>query len=144
MTDFPVHSVCRKRKYARLKPLDIIFGRSLLSLSEFPPQATLEILDKFAGPNMDSVRNKSAYLAGVMKRYKRDEPQDPTRGGPPYERPASIPANLSRDELLDYLAPVARRGALLFYKHNVRIAMQYSRDVVGFDCVRFVCGFLCF
>jgi hypothetical protein len=35
-------------------------------------QGTLEILDQFNGQNMDQVRNKSAYLAGVMKRYKRD------------------------------------------------------------------------
>eukprot|EP00976_Prorocentrum_cordatum_P039918 810862-Prorocentrum_minimum.AAC.2 len=47
-------------------------ARSLAALSEFTPKGTLEILDQFASPNMDQVRNKSAYLAGVMKRYKRD------------------------------------------------------------------------
>jgi len=50
---------------------------SLLSLANIGVgslvfQGTLEILDQFNGQNMDQVRNKSAYLAGVMKRYKRD------------------------------------------------------------------------
>ena len=40
-------------------------------LAAFPAGTALEILDEFAGSDMRFVRNKSAYLAGVMGRFRK-------------------------------------------------------------------------
>lgn len=50
------------------------------SLSEFPDSVGVQILEHFADADMRSVRNKSAFLAGVMRRF-RNEHKGPYMGG---------------------------------------------------------------
>jgi len=89
-------------------------ARSLVSLSEFTPKGTLEILDQFASPNMDQVRNKSAYLAGVMKRYKRDVVLDSARPGA-----GVIPPGASREEMYNELSQLVKDALENMYTRGV-------------------------
>jgi hypothetical protein len=107
-------------------------ARSLLSLSEFPAKATLDILEQFAGPNMDAVRNKSAYLAGVMKRYKRDVM---LAGAAPsaFQMPAPVDtAGMGRQELLNLLAPVCREALEVVMGQGVITEKDMDERALGF------------
>lgn len=44
--------------------------RAIEGLSEFSPDAALDILQQLADSNLDTVTNKSAYLCGVMRSYR--------------------------------------------------------------------------
>ena len=53
---------------------DEIDLKILQSLSEFAEPAGLQIVSNFCEADMASIRNKSAFLAGVMKRFRADNP----------------------------------------------------------------------
>jgi RNA recognition motif-containing protein len=44
--------------------------RAIEGLSEFTPEASMDILQQLADSTLDSVTNKSAYLCGVMRSYR--------------------------------------------------------------------------
>ena len=65
--------------------LEILFGsgkcrrdeidlKIMQSLSEFSEASALQILINFGEADMASIRNKSAFLAGVMKRFRTENP----------------------------------------------------------------------
>ena len=47
-----------------------IDDKVMMSLREFPDATGVEILENFAQADLNNVRNKSAFIAGVMKRYR--------------------------------------------------------------------------
>ena len=53
---------------------DEIDLKIMQSLSEFPEAVGLQILSNFSDADMTSIRNKSAFLAGVMKRFRTEHP----------------------------------------------------------------------
>ena len=44
--------------------------RAIEGLSEFSPEASMDILQQLADSNLDTVSNKSAYICGLMKSYR--------------------------------------------------------------------------
>mmetsp|Transcript_20441 Transcript_20441/g.24542 ORF Transcript_20441/g.24542 Transcript_20441/m.24542 type:complete len:554 (-) Transcript_20441:1898-3559(-) len=46
-------------------------SRSLDALADFSSQDACDLLEQFAGQDLNVVRNKSAYLSGLMRRYRR-------------------------------------------------------------------------
>jgi hypothetical protein len=53
---------------------DEIDLKIMQSLSEFSEASALQILINFGEADMGSIRNKSAFLAGVMKRFRTENP----------------------------------------------------------------------
>ena len=53
---------------------DEIDFKIMQSLSEFSEASALQILINFGEADMASIRNKSAFLAGVMKRFRTENP----------------------------------------------------------------------
>ncbi|KAK3248748.1 hypothetical protein CYMTET_41795 [Cymbomonas tetramitiformis] len=78
-------------------------GRSMQSLGNFKEEEVLEVLEQFGGPNLEGARNKSAYLAGVMKRYRAD----PKAG--PWHMHSQIAQGATREQLLDQIVPAVKK-----------------------------------
>jgi hypothetical protein len=53
---------------------DEIDLKIMQSIAEFPEAVGLQILSNFSDADMTSIRNKSAFLAGVMKRFRTELP----------------------------------------------------------------------
>ena len=53
---------------------DEIDMKIMQSLAEFPESVGMQILSNFSDADMNSIRNKSAFLAGVMKRFRTETP----------------------------------------------------------------------
>lgn len=50
---------------------DELDSKALRELADFPPDKRLEILQQFEQSDLKAVRNKAAYLGGVMTRFRR-------------------------------------------------------------------------
>lgn len=50
-------------------------ARAIEHLKGFPPATAVEILDQFKNTDLSNVRNRSAYLSGVMGRFRRYDPE---------------------------------------------------------------------
>eukprot|EP00951_Prasinocladus_malaysianus_P003522 scaffold24794_cov36-Prasinocladus_malaysianus.AAC.1 len=57
-------------------------ARAMEHLKTFPAKTAIEILDQFKNSDLSSVRNRSAYLSGVMGRYRKHDGD----GGQPNDR----------------------------------------------------------
>eukprot|EP00286_Rhodomonas_abbreviata_P022178 CAMPEP_0181292802 /NCGR_PEP_ID=MMETSP1101-20121128/2715_1 /TAXON_ID=46948 /ORGANISM="Rhodomonas abbreviata, Strain Caron Lab Isolate" /LENGTH=147 /DNA_ID=CAMNT_0023397325 /DNA_START=65 /DNA_END=505 /DNA_ORIENTATION=- len=51
---------------------DEIDTKIMLSIAEFSDAVGVQILEHFAEADMNTVRNKSAFLAGVMRRFRNE------------------------------------------------------------------------
>lgn len=52
------------------------------SMRDFPAAVQLEIIDRFAETNLTTVRNKTAFLVGILKRYRSRASTAPIGRGP--------------------------------------------------------------
>ena len=64
--------------------------RALERLKGFPPETAVEILEQFKNSDLSKIRNRSAYLSGVMGRFRKWN--DPEGGSGPSRDSSSGPA----------------------------------------------------
>jgi len=53
-------------------PRDEIDAQCFQSMLDFPERKMMEIADKFASTDLATIRNRTGFLIGIMKRYRRD------------------------------------------------------------------------
>jgi hypothetical protein len=60
--------------------------RSMAELGDFPADSGVDVLEQFCGQDLVRVRNKNAFLNGIMSRVRKDMKAQTGRYDPRVER----------------------------------------------------------